>query len=57
MPNQEAALKEATRTCGAMIRDMDGLPLGCEWQMEVADEEGPIFAITVGAKQMRWASR
>ncbi|WP_309086002.1 DUF6894 family protein [Chelativorans sp.] len=53
LPDAEAAMKEATRTFGELIRDMEGLPFDSEWRMEVADEEGPIFALSFGAKPMR----
>jgi hypothetical protein len=54
LPNREAAWNEATRACGEMMQDIDGqLAVGTEWQMEVHDEEGPLFRISFGAEKLR----
>jgi len=38
LPNRKAAFDEATRTCGEMMKDIDGqLAVGTDWKMEVVD--------------------
>ena len=50
LQDRKAAWDEATKTCGEMIREIDGsLALGSNWQMDVWDETGPQFTINFGA--------
>jgi uncharacterized protein DUF6894 len=43
LPDDEAAWREATTSCGEMIRDLDGdLKAGPEWRMEVKRESGEV---------------
>lgn len=46
------AWKEATTSCGEMLRDLDGnLAPGPEWRMDVTDAKGqPMFNIRVNAE-------
>ncbi len=52
-PDFRTAHAEAVRTCGEMIRDIDGkMPVGSTWRMDVADETGRTvltlqFALTI----------
>ena len=53
LPDEKAAWEQATRTCGEMIKEIDGsLPLGTDWRMEVHDEAGPLFRIHFGAERL-----
>lgn len=52
--DRKAAWDEATKTCGEMIRDIDGnLKVGSDWLMDVADDSGPLFSIRFGANETR----
>ncbi len=52
LPNRKAAFDEATRTCGEMMKDIDGqLAVGTDWKMEVVDDNGPVYQIHFGAKE------
>lgn len=52
--DRDAAWKEATESLGEMIRDIDGeLPIGGDWAMEVSDEEGLLFIITINVERRR----
>jgi hypothetical protein len=54
LPDEKAAWEEATRACGEMVEEIDGdLSLGSVWRMEVHDENGPLFRISVGAEKLR----
>ncbi|WEX10584.1 hypothetical protein [Chelativorans sp. AA-79] len=54
LPDPNAAWSEAITTCGEMIKDLDGtLPIGTDWKMEVADDDGPIFVISVRSARLR----
>ena len=58
LPDTQAAWSEAVRTCGAMLKDIDGqLPQG-EWRMEVTDESRqPVFTLRfVGTDHSRPAA-
>jgi len=53
LPDQEAAWVEATKSCGEMMRDLDGaLQIGPEWRMEVSDDQGVlIFVLKFSAER------
>ena len=54
LSNDKAAWDEATKACGAMIKEIDGdLHFGTDWMMEVHDSSGPVFEIRFGAKRLR----
>jgi hypothetical protein len=54
LPDEEAAWAEATRACGEMLEEIDGdLSLGSDWRMEVHDENGPLFRISLCAEKLR----
>ena len=54
LPNDAAAWEEATRTCGEMIRELDGnLVAGKPWIMEVSDGESTVFTLTFYAHRWR----
>ena len=41
LPSLKEVWEQAGKTCGAMLKDLDGdFVLGREWQMEVRDESG-----------------
>jgi hypothetical protein len=52
LPDKHAAWENATRTCGDIIREIDGdLKPGMEWRMEVTDEfANPLYVIHVNAE-------
>lgn len=53
LPGKEAAWKEATKTAGRILQDIDGnlAPGGEPWRMVVADEfNEPLFEIHIAAK-------
>ena len=51
----DAAWAEAVRSCGEMLKDIDGeFPADDEWRMEVADDSGKvIFLLTFRAEDSR----
>ena len=52
--DRAAAWREASMSCGEIIREMDGkIEPGCSWQMEVADHTGqPIYRFTFTAEEL-----
>jgi hypothetical protein len=52
--DKAAAWREASMSCGEIIREMDGkIEPGCSWQMEVADHTGqPIYRFTFTAEEL-----
>ena len=52
--DKAAAWREASMSCGEIIREMDGkIEPGCNWQMEVADHTGqPIYRFTFTAEEL-----
>jgi hypothetical protein len=52
LPDKHAAWAEATKSCGDLIRNIDGdLRAGREWRMEVTDEfANPIYVIHINAE-------
>jgi hypothetical protein len=52
LPDKQAAWAEATKSCGDLIRRIDGdLKPGREWRMEVTDEfANPIYVIHINAE-------
>jgi len=54
LADDAAAWSEATRTCGEMIREMDGkMVADTPWIMEVSDEGGTVFTLTFYAHRWR----
>lgn len=54
LKDRDAVWKEATESLGEMIRDIDGaLPIDGNWSMEVSDENGPLFVISVNVEFCR----
>ena len=54
LPDHHAAWREATKTAGAILQDLDGrIRPGHDWQMEVADESRRVlFRLMISAQQM-----
>jgi len=53
LADRKAAFDEATRTCGEMMKDLDGqMVMGTDWKMVVTDETGPVYEISFGAKRL-----
>jgi hypothetical protein len=52
--DRAAAWREASLSCGEIIREMDGkIEPGCNWQMEVADQTGQaIYRFTFTAEEL-----
>jgi hypothetical protein len=52
LPDKHAAWAQATKSCGDLIRKIDGdLKPGREWRMEVTDEfANPIYVIHINAE-------
>jgi hypothetical protein len=52
LPDKHAAWAEATKSCGDLIRNIDGdLRAGREWRMEVTVEfANPIYVIHINAE-------
>lgn len=55
LPGDEEAWSQATRTCGEMIRDLDGaLKFGPEWRMDVHCGVGlEVFTLRFSAESHR----
>src|SRR5688500_2116799 len=53
LPHNHAAWSEAVRTCGEMLKNIDGdLPVNSKWEMEVSDEHGrTIFTLRFSANE------
>jgi hypothetical protein len=53
-PDKAAAWREASMSCGEIIREMDGkIKPGCNWQMEVSDHAGhAIYRFTFKAEEL-----
>jgi hypothetical protein len=53
-PDKAAAWREASMSCGEIIREMDGkIKPGCNWQMEVSDHTGQaIYRFTFTAEEL-----
>jgi hypothetical protein len=46
LPSHKEAWVEATKSCGEMMRDLDGqLEIGPEWRMEVLDERRRVLFV------------
>jgi len=52
LPDRRAAWKEATKTAGQILQDLNGrLAPGSDWRMEVMDEfANPLYLIRISAK-------
>jgi uncharacterized protein DUF6894 len=53
-PDKAAAWREASLSCGDLIRDIDcPIDAGCHWRMEVADQSGhTLFRFTFTAEEL-----
>lgn len=53
LPDAQAAWREATKTAGQILRDLDGrLRPGQEWRMEVTDENAKrLYVLRVFAEE------
>jgi hypothetical protein len=52
LPDRQAAWKEATKTAGQILQDLNGrFEPGADWRMEVTDEfANPLYLIRISAR-------